>query len=345
MTLDSNISSISPELLKRFIPLNTLPVKHLKEISKYSRLLELPAKSLLFKRNVDIKERYYLVMGEVDLCDAHFDVKRVQASFSEPATNTLNATNPTTTAAVAISHVTLLAVNSDHLDLVLTWSQAGDYLVEDLHENNQENDDWMSDLLQSNLLQKIPPSHIQQLFMSFQQENFRKGQKVITQGDVGENFYVLQQGSAQVLRTDKSGEEHVLATLAAGRFFGEEALISDSPRNASVKMLTDGACMKLDKATFNKLLKEPVLNTVSAKAVIAMQLENPKIRIVDLRTVEEAQSDPLENVLHIPFGDLRQRLETLDQGLTYIAHSINGRRAELGAYLLNDAGFEALVMK
>jgi len=341
------MTSSNIEVLKRFIPLSTLPEKHLEDLAQSAKVIKVGAKTLLFKRNVNTKERFYLVSGKVDICDDKFSVKTIESSAETPFFYPLDSSNPTIAAAITSSASTLLLVDSDRLDLVMTWSQAGDYLVEDLNEDGAVNnsDDWMSDLLQSNLFQKIPPSNIQQLFTSFKQENFRKGQEIIRQGDKGEHFYVLQQGTAQVYSRSEQGQEQPLATLSAGKFFGEEALISDSPRNASVKMITDGSCMKLDKASFNRLLKEPILNIVSAKKVKAMQLENPKIRIVDLRTQDEVKSEPLENVMHIPFSDLRQRIDSLDKDLTYITHAINGRRAELGAYLLNHAGFEALVMK
>ena len=283
--------------------------------------------------------------GEVDLCDENFQIKKINADAEVGFNLALNSSNPTSAAAITTTTTTLLLVDSDRLDLTLTWSQAGDYVVEDIHEDEEAEGDWMSDLLQSNLLQKIPTSNIQQLFMSFKQDNFKKGHDVIKQGDVGDYFYVLQSGSAQVYRTDENGEETDLATLQTGRFFGEEALISDNPRNASVRMLTDSSCMKLDKATFNKLLKEPVLNTVTSRKVKAMQMEDPKVRVVDLRSPEEIQAEPLENVMHIPFTDLRQRMELLDKSLVYVTHFISGRRAELGAYLLSDSGFDAYVMK
>ncbi|HBF09649.1 MAG: cyclic nucleotide-binding domain-containing protein [Pseudomonadota bacterium] len=345
MTSPQQNRTIDIRILQKFVPLNALPDKQLKDLSHYCRLVKVSPKTLLFKRGAQTKEKFYLLAGEVDLCDENFQIRKVNADAEVGFNLALNSSSPTSAAAIATTTTTLLLVDSDRLDLTLTWSQAGDYVVEDIHEDEEAEGDWMSDLLQSNLLQKIPTTNIQQLFISFKQDNFKKGHDVIKQGDAGDYFYVLQSGSAQVYRTDENGEETDLATLQTGRFFGEEALISDNPRNASVRMLTDGSCMKLDKATFNKLLKEPVLNTVTSRKVKAMQLEDPKVRVVDLRSPEETQAEPLENVMHIPFTDLRQRMELLDKSLVYVTHFISGRRAELGAYLLSDFGFDAYVMK
>ncbi|HCK93327.1 MAG TPA: hypothetical protein DHW71_10085, partial [Gammaproteobacteria bacterium] len=252
MTSPQQNRTIDIRILQKFVPLNALPDKQLKDLSHYCRLVKVSPKTLLFKRGAQTKEKFYLLAGEVDLCDENFQIRKVNADAEVGFNLALNSSSPTSAAAIATTTTTLLLVDSDRLDLTLTWSQAGDYVVEDIHEDEEAEGDWMSDLLQSNLLQKIPTTNIQQLFISFKQDNFKKGHDVIKQGDAGDYFYVLQSGSAQVYRTDENGEETDLATLQTGRFFGEEALISDNPRNASVRMLTDGSCMKLDKATFNK---------------------------------------------------------------------------------------------
>ncbi|QKQ25874.1 cyclic nucleotide-binding domain-containing protein [Candidatus Reidiella endopervernicosa] len=61
-----------------------------------------------------------------------------------------------------------------------------------------------------------------------------------------------------------AGEAPVeLVQLGEGASFGEEALISDNPRNANVVMVTDGTLLRLNKQNFVELLKEPMLNWLS----------------------------------------------------------------------------------
>ena len=231
-------SLIETTLFKRFVPFHQLSEKHIQEIAKYAVLKKIPPKTLIFKRNVKLNHTYYLVSGGIDLCDAQYNVKAIESTAEAPFKAPLNSSDISIHAAISTTNVAVLIIDSDKLDLVLTWSEAGDYLVEDV--NDQESDeDWMSDLLQSNLLQRIPPSNIQQLFTSFKHESFAKGQSIIKEGDPGERFYVISQGQAEVSRLNEQGESLPLAHLATGKFFGEEALISDAPRNASVTMLTD----------------------------------------------------------------------------------------------------------
>ncbi|MDD4004548.1 MAG: cyclic nucleotide-binding domain-containing protein [Elusimicrobiaceae bacterium] len=67
---------------------------------------------------------------------------------------------------------------------------------------------------------------------------YEAGEKIVTQGEKGDSFYVVADGDLSV--TVKKGffGKKELARLASGDFFGEMALIDASPRNATVTALT-----------------------------------------------------------------------------------------------------------
>ena len=60
------------------------------------------------------------------------------------------------------------------------------------------------------------------------------GQTVITEGEEGTAFYVVATGRLEVKKRDEKGDQVVLAHLGEGEFFGEMALLSGAPRNATV---------------------------------------------------------------------------------------------------------------
>lgn len=77
------------------------------------------------------------------------------------------------------------------------------------------------------------------------------GRTVIRQGDLGQEFALIIDGEADVMRDDK-----VVATLGPGDFFGEVALIESVNRTASVVAKTDLTLEVLDRRGFNTLLDE-----------------------------------------------------------------------------------------
>ena len=77
---------------------------------------------------------------------------------------------------------------------------------------------------------------------------------LVRQGDLGDRFYVVVNGSVEVTRADPGVPERRLAVLGRGDVFGEIALIRDQPRNASVRTLTPCLLLTLDRQPFLELL-------------------------------------------------------------------------------------------
>ncbi|MCX6640358.1 MAG: cyclic nucleotide-binding domain-containing protein [bacterium] len=84
----------------------------------------------------------------------------------------------------------------------------------------------------------------------------RKGEIIFHQGDPPDRFYILGKGSVEVICEVGSGSE-VVATLGrSGDFFGEMALIDDSPRSATIKAATAVKLLVLTRAAFDDLIQE-----------------------------------------------------------------------------------------
>ncbi|HWE53342.1 MAG TPA: ATP-binding cassette domain-containing protein [Bryobacteraceae bacterium] len=80
---------------------------------------------------------------------------------------------------------------------------------------------------------------------------WQPGENVFLQGDPGNLFYVIVRGRFQVIRHDI-----VLATLEDGDCFGEVALVTDLPRNATVRALTPAVVLTLSREIFLQLLQQ-----------------------------------------------------------------------------------------
>ena len=145
--------------------------------------------------------------------------------------------------------------------MMITWDQTGTYEVGELqaHFGSSGSDDWMTTLLQTKAFHRIPPANIQAIFMRMQRVACRSGEVIIRQGAEGDFFYAIVSGKCAVTRETPLNREGIrLAELSVGDTFGEEALISEAKRNATVTMLTDGVLMRLSKEDFRELMNEPL---------------------------------------------------------------------------------------
>jgi ATP-binding cassette subfamily B protein len=76
----------------------------------------------------------------------------------------------------------------------------------------------------------------------------------VTEGQVGDRFYVIQRGQVDVLVADPAGRPRHLATLRAGDYFGEVALLYEVPRTATIRTRTPVELASLRKEHFTALL-------------------------------------------------------------------------------------------
>jgi len=87
-----------------------------------------------------------------------------------------------------------------------------------------------------------------QLADAIQSENFAEGSNVITAGEMGSKFYIIEEGECDVWKHDK-----VVLKYKAGDYFGELALIKDQPRQATVKAISPVKALSVDGASFKRL--------------------------------------------------------------------------------------------
>lgn len=339
--------SVAAETLAGLVPFGGLANSHLDDIRKHGRCQRYQADQVLFKRSEAGTMLVYLLAGSVDLTDAEFQATSVQAGTPR-ARHPLDDHDPHGVTAVTTSAVEVFLVPKDHVDLVLTWDQAGHYMVTDLTESQGGAEgDWMSSLLSSSLFTTVPPANIQQLFSKFEEVRYSAGDAVVRQGEPGDYFYVIKQGRCRVTRTVARGGESrevELAELGPGQVFGEDALIGDTPRNATVAMSSDGQLMRLGQEDFQALLQNPVLEYVDHSGLAELQAEN-RVLVLDVRLPGEFQRGRLPESRNLPLPVLRENFAKLDPGFLYVVTCDGGRRSMLGAYLLNQHGFDARVLK
>jgi len=88
---------------------------------------------------------------------------------------------------------------------------------------------------------------------SLAENRFQSGDFVFRQGDAGDRIYVVKSGEVEVVRDDPEKGEVVLARLGKGAYFGEMALLSKAPRNASVRAVTEVTALAIEREDFHAL--------------------------------------------------------------------------------------------
>lgn len=327
--------SITHTQLRAFTPFDTLVPEYLDKVIERASMRTVPKGTIIFKRGRDLPETLYLLSGEVDLIDSQFAITSLNEQ-SDARRSALNNISPTQVSALAKSPVELLAIEKDFLDLVMAWSESGE-----TDQTADDENDWMSSLLQSPLFSKIPPANIRQLFLRFEVQKVAADEIVLKEGERGDYFYVLERGSATVL--DKGG--NILAALRPGDFFGEEALVGETTRNATVKMLTPGKLRRLEKEDFKALLLEPVTRYVTMEELQKRGREQPAFQLIDVRLPLERRYQLVQGSRNIPLSQLRKVLPELDPKVLYIITNDAGRRSDVAMQLLNQAGLEACILR
>lgn len=246
----------------------------------------------------------------------------------------------------AITDIELLSLKEDTLDIVVTWSQLA--TPGDTAKGSADQTDWrmMSGMFAVNNLTvgafaALPPANIQALLARFNRVPAKRGEVIIKQGDPGDYYYLIESGRCKVSRL-VAGSPVQLAELKEGDAFGEEALVADTVRNATVTMNTDGMLLRLSKQDFNQMLRAPLLQTVAGDE--AERRVAAGAMWIDVRFPAEYQSDGYPGAINIPLNDIRQASAGLDPAKEYIVYCQTGRRSSAAAFLLAQRGFNAALL-
>ena len=332
-------------LLKRFTPLAGMKKENQVSLARKVVVRQADPGRLLFKQGDTDKHTYWIVSGTVELREGDRVIAMIAGGTPEARTP-LAPQNPRRVSARALDAVEYLAIDSELLDVMITWDQTGTYEVSELQTQFEgaAEDDWMTTLLQNRAMHRIPPANIQAIFMRMQRTPYKAGDVVIQQGSEGDFFYAIVSGRCVVTRETPLNKDGIkLAELGVGDTFGEEALISEAKRNATVAMLTDGVLMRLAKQDFRELMNEPLLQWVDYQQ--ARKIIDKGGKWLDVRLPSEHQNLAIEGSANIPLYFIRLKLSTLDKNTKYVVYCDTGRRSSAASYILLERGFDAYVLK
>jgi CRP-like cAMP-binding protein len=336
---------VEKPVLKSLVPINALNAENFEELAGKAIIEDFAAGKTLFKAGDIDRKTIYLLEGQIDIEDGEGKQTSVRGG-SDVAKHPLANHQPRQHTATAKTSCKITRFDTDLLDILLTWDQLSGIEVNEITADDGDgaaDGDWMTRILQSQAFLQVPPANIQAMFMRIQEVPMRAGEVVINQGEDGDYYYLIKTGKAKVTRASKSGSELTLASLKDGDAFGEEALLSEAKRNATIKMETDGTLMRLSKEDFNALLKEPMLSWIELDE--AKELISNGAKWLDVRLESEHENSGIKGSLNIPLFMLRMKVDTLKDDAPYIIYCDSGRRSSAAAFLLSERGYQTYVLK
>lgn len=339
------------KVLAELEPFSSLSSVRLREILSYCRIETILKGSKPFEIHDLECQSVYLVEGELELI--YQDCNRVIVNaHTEWVKHPLGKHPPYIVSANALRDCKLLRIDSELLDQIVTLNQYAQLDSESVSGSRGIVHASMKQLLSSNMfsadnivkcpLAHLPTSNISALLQHIEVISVWEGDIIIREGDEGDYYYLIDSGHAVVTRC-VGGENMQLAILKVGDVFGEEALIADVKRNATVTMKSNGILWRIGRQDFLNLLQEPLLHKVTYKQ--ALQAVEQGAIWLDVRYPSEYRHDKLKGAMNVPLNDIRSAINVLDRSNKYIVYCQTGRRSSVAAFILAQAGYDIQVLK
>lgn len=326
--------SITPEQLDFYVPLQCLDLNARRQLLQQSTLIAARRGERL---HLDAQATLYLLEGRVELMPAP-DQEPLLIEAHDPLAR--HRLSPALHALRCVSDCQFLRVDSELPDLLLSRMPDEDALQAGVRPGNEP--DWMATLLNLPWFQRMTPFQLQAMFLRMQAIHAEPGELIVREQEPGDYFYVIVSGRCAVSRQGE-GNARALAELQAGSCFGEEALLGDQARNASVTMLSRGQLMRLSKADFQDLLRAPIEARRSASEALA-QIRAQQARLLDVRSAQAFSHDGLPEALNLPLPQLRERAAALDPEQEWIVGCDTTRHSSVAVFLLVQRGLRAVLL-
>lgn len=190
---------------------------------------------------------------------------------------------------------------------------------------------------------RLPIETVAEAIQRLKRVQVKAGEEIVTQGEPGDAYYIIEQGEAAVWQLGLYDDSPQLVNeLAVGDGFGEESLVMDGSRSATVRMTRDGYLLTLDKADFDQLIKKRLVDWVDSGT--AHSLMKRGYKLLDVRYQEEYEESYIPDSILIPLQELRKRFAELDPEVQYIAYCKGGKRSAVASLLLNQRGMETVAL-
>ncbi len=118
----------------------------------------------------------------------------------------------------------------------------------------------------------LPPEQIETVAAQLQTVQAAGGDVIVRQGTPADRFFIIIDGEVEVVH-EEGGETRRLSTLKSGQFFGEMAILRDTPRMATVRAVSPTTLFAMERDTFRSLVAQSMGTTRDFDRIIQQRLD------------------------------------------------------------------------
>jgi CRP-like cAMP-binding protein len=334
---------LSPEKLKQYSYFSHMSDNARKIIAKKLIPFEVIAGTQIIREGASADFFYIVRSGEVDVIKstrwgqaARIKTLKCGEGFGDMA---LLTCSPRDTSVIAKTKVKMYKLLKRDFDEIIHFDSAFTaMLLENLREFNRYNK-----LKTFQPFALLEPEKMQLLIDKLKEKKYEAGENIIVQGEPGDAYYTIKSGRVSVIRKEGSRQLEEIAVLSSGEGFGEEALIREKGRNATVQALDDTTVLVLEKRDFEEILKKSYTEWDFPEDIPADQRE--KSVFIDARVAPEYKEEHIEGALNIPIEVLRQKYDELDPAREYYTYCTSDSRGMAAAFLMKSMGFKVKAIR
>ena len=333
--------SVSSSDLAKLYPLDKLRAENLEQLAREAVIEETTKGAVLFKAGDTDEHTIFLLAGRVrgDYPDGkkkEIDASTLQGRYA------LGDLQPRRfTATVTSFTATLVKIDRRYMEKIQTWDQLSRSENFKYYDPSPDANRWVFRLLQSRALHKLPTGNIERMFQRFEEIEVKAGDVIIREGEEADYYYAIKDGAASVSKSLETGTA-IVAYLVRGDTFGEDALLSNTARNATVTMIKDGKLMRLAKKAFDEVLKPPIVEWLTPGMASIMARQGAVV--LDVRMPEEHAQRAIKDSVNAPLYTLRESVADFDKTKRYIVYCNTGERSAAAAFILSKLGFQVFAL-
>jgi CRP-like cAMP-binding protein len=334
---------LSSEQLKRYKYFSGLSAEAIEALRTSLDSVEIEAGKRIIRQGTPPDYFYFLARGEVELCrrttfgqSAPLSVLSSGETFGEIAlltcshrTCSVTTKTPSLLYRLAKKDFDDIVVKDAAFRHVLEHKMAG-YAAYDRIKSFQP-------------FALLEPEQVLALTETLVEKHFAPGETIVHQGDQRDFFYVIKTGRVAVLKEHPGAEPDQVAELGEGEGFGEEAILREQKRGATVQALDPTTVLALSEPDFRRVLGAKFIDYVYGEDLL--QEGASGYVFIDARVPAEYQDEHIEGAINLPLEILRRQYAALDPEQPYVTYCTNDSRGTTAAFLLSAQGFQAKALR